>query len=602
MKKLLLSAAALFAIQFAATAQISTLPYTQDFTEAFSATGNNVQIYPNYTANEAQTSTRIFWDQTDYNSAPAALSVIPTSGFEGQLILDFNLANYSNVNLAFMAKSMANSTGTRPSTLTLAVSTDGGTSWIGDQLVATLPNENQTAFTAYTYTLPAAVNNQSAVKVRFFVSTGTGGTGTRAKVVIDDLAFSVSQVVQPTLSANATSLTFTQTLGTVTQPQVVAVTGSNLAADATATVAAPFEVSLSPTSGFATSITVPQTSGAINGSTLYVRSNGSTAGTYTGTLNIASSGITASVALNTTLVVSTATNPEPFNLASGNYTFNAWPAESAAGTYPANMKFWAHASTDPTIDVAFNEDYSCLYSLTTRSRFSGQGDAGISMVNTGSAQFTGVCDGSDPTQVTGDTVLNGRAGAVVLALNATARQNITVAWKGATIAQNNRVYALRMQYRIGAGAPNANWMDIADGTNNYTQYQSAETGNTASFATMLPADANNQPVVQVRWVYSYVETGVTGSRAEVALDDVTVTSDEYLGLDEVSNNGFVMYPNPANSVVNFTKPVKVTVYDYTGKTVFNSEKEITTLNVSGYATGIYLVKTVTGAVKKLIIK
>ncbi len=602
MKKLLLSAAALFAIQFAATAQISTLPYTQDFTEAFSATGTNVQIYPNYTANEAQTSTRIFWDQTDYNSAPAALSVIPTGGFDGQLVLDFNLANYSNVNLAFMAKSMANGTGTRPSTLTLAVSTDGGTTWIGDQLVATLPNENQTAFTAYTYTLPAAVNNQSAVKLRFFVSTGTGGSGTRAKVVIDDLAFSVSQVVQPTLSANATSLTFTQTVGTPTQPQVVAVTGSNLTADATATVAAPFEVSLSPTSGFATSVTVPQTSGAINGTTLYVRSNGSTAGTYTGTLNIAGSGITASVALNTTLVVSTASNPEPFNLASGNYTFNAWPAESAAGTYPANMKFWAHASTDPTIDVAFNEDYSCLYSLTTRSRFSGQGDAGISMVNTGSAQFTGVCDGSDPTQATGDTVLNGRAGAVVLALNTTARQNITVAWKGATIAQNNRVYALRMQYRIGAGAPNTNWMDIADGTNNYTQYQSAETGNTASFTTMLPADANNQPVVQVRWVYSYVETGVTGSRAEVALDDVTVTSDEYLGLDEVSNNEFVMYPNPANSVVNFTKPVKVTLYDYTGKTIFNSDKEITTLNVSGYATGIYLVKTATGAVKKLIIK
>lgn len=603
MKKLLLTAAAMVALHFSAQAQISTLPYTQDFTAPFEGgTGTAIQIYPGYNANEVQASTRIFRDETDANSAPAAISFIPTSGFSGELVIDFDFTNYSNVGIAFAAKSMKNGDGTRASTVTLSTSVDGGTTWVGSQLIATLPNENQTAFTTYNYAFPAAANNQSSVKLKFYVTGTSTGTSTRAKVVIDDLAVSVLSTVSPALSANATSLSFTQTLGAPSAPQVVALTGSNLTSGVTIAMATPFEVSLSPTTGYVATLTVPHTNGAINGTLVYVRSNGATAGMFTSFLPLATAGLaTQYVALASTIVASTATNPAPFDLSTGNYSFSEWPAESARETYPANMVFWTHATTDPTLDVAFNENYTCLYNLAARSRFTGKGDQGVSMINTGNSQYVGACDGSNPTQASGDAIVNGRAGAIVLGLNTTGRQNLTVNWTGRTFVKNFRVYALTLQYRIGAGSPNSNWTNIATEDDAITQYQSGEDNTSQTFSTTLPAELNNKAEVQLRWVYNFIETGASGARAEIGLDDVTITS-EVLGTDEFSVNGFAMYPNPASSVVNFTQPLAVTLYDFTGKTVFSSDKEITTLNVSGFAAGIYLVKTTQGAVKKLIIK
>lgn len=603
MKKLLLTAAAMVALHFGAQAQISTLPYVQDFTAPFEGgTGTAIQIYPGYKANEVQTSTRIFRDETDANSAPAAISFIPTSGFNGELIVDFDFTNYSNIGVSFAAKSMLNGDGTRASTITLSTSVDGGATWVASQLIATLPNENQAAFTTYNYMFPAVANNKSLVKLKFFVTGTTTGTSTRAKVVIDDLAVAVSTVANPSLSANATSLSFTQTLGAPSAPQVVALTGANLTSDVVLTTANPFQVSLSPTTGYASTLTVPQTNGAVNGTLVYVRSNGATAGLFTSFLGYVSNGLVNQyVALSSTIVVSTATNPAPFDLSTGNYSFSEWPAESARETYPANMVFWTHATTDPTLDVAFNENYTCLYNLAARSRFNGKGDQGISMINTGNSQYVGACDGSNPTQASGDAMVNGRAGAIVLGLTTTGRQNLTVNWTGRTIVKNFRVCALTLQYRIGAGSPNSNWVNIPTEDDAITQYQSGEDNTSQNFSTTLPAELNDKAEVQLRWVYNYIETGASGARAEIGLDDVTVTSD-VLGLDEFSSNGFAMYPNPASSVVNFTQPLAVTVYDFTGKTVFSSDKEITTLNVSGFATGIYLVKTTQGAVKKLIIK
>jgi len=606
MKRILFSVAALVAMQFGANAQISTLPATQSFTDAFSATtGTNVVIYPNYTAAEVADGSRMYRDIVDFSSAPAALSLVPTGSFDGALTLDFNLANYKNVNLAFVAKSKLNGTGNRFSTITVSASIDGGTTWIGAQTLATLPNEDQTAFTNYSYAFPAETNNQAAVKLKITVGTSatpSTASGTRARVVIDDLSFTVTATAQ--LAVSTTALSFTQTLGVPAQPQVVSVSGINLAADAALTVAAPYEISLTANSGYATSLTIPQASGSITSTNVYVRLNGTAAAaTAPGTLTATSGTSTVTVALTGTTIASTATNPQPFDLSKGNYSFTSWAADAAAGTYPANMVFWTHATTDPTIDVPFNEDYTCLYSLTSRSRFSGQGDAGISMVNTGNSQYTGVCDGTDPTQATGDTVLNGRAGAVVLAINTTGRQDIVVNWTGATIAKNNRVYGLRLQYKIGAGDVNANWTDIANGDDAFTQYTSGEDATTEKLTTALPAAVNNLPVVQLRWVYTYVETGVTGSRAEVALDDVTVTTKEILSADDFTANTFAMYPNPATTVVNFSKPLAVTVYDFTGKVVFTSaNKEITSISTNGLAAGIYLVKTTNGAAKKLIVK
>ena len=65
---------------------------------------------------------------------------------------------------------------------------------------------------------------------------------------------------------------------------------------------------------------------------------------------------------------------------------------------------------------------------------------------------------------------------------------------------------------------------------------------------------------------------------------------------------FVVFPNPSvDGVVYFNRVADIEVYDYSGK-LLQSAKQALTIDTSNMATGIYIVKTSEGIVKKLIIK
>jgi hypothetical protein len=284
-------------------------------------------------------------------------------------------------------------------------------------------------------------------------------------------------------------------------------------------------------------------------------------------------------------------NPTPFVLSSGNYSFTEWNATEAAGTYPNNMMFWTHAITDPLVTTEFVENWNCIYGITGRSRVTGEGINGFSFINTGNSQYTGVCDNTDPTQATGNTIVNGRLGAAVLALNTTGTTGITVNWTARTITQNNRVYALRMQYRIGTGNGNANadWQDFTTPV----EYTSSTTGHNQTFATILPTTCENQNVVQLRWVY-YNISG-SGSRSQIALDDVLITTTN-LATTNFNNSKFVVFPNPTNSFITLSADAenieKIELRNLQGQLLFQNKainKNQYQIDLSSYSNGIYLV-------------
>lgn len=65
---------------------------------------------------------------------------------------------------------------------------------------------------------------------------------------------------------------------------------------------------------------------------------------------------------------------------------------------------------------------------------------------------------------------------------------------------------------------------------------------------------------------------------------------------------FVIFPNPSiDGVAYFNRAADIEVYDYSGKLI-HSAKDALTVNTSSMATGIYLVKTSEGIVKKLVVK
>lgn len=66
---------------------------------------------------------------------------------------------------------------------------------------------------------------------------------------------------------------------------------------------------------------------------------------------------------------------------------------------------------------------------------------------------------------------------------------------------------------------------------------------------------------------------------------------------------FVLFPNPSNDngIVYFNRTADIELYDFSGKLIL-SQKGAQTINTSALSTGIYLVKTGEGIVKKLVVK
>lgn len=233
------------------------------------------------------------------------------------------------------------------------------------------------------------------------------------------------------------------------------------------------------------------------------------------------------------------TNPTPYDLSSGNWTFTGWNASVPTGSFPgngangvnnttgvvvgaanANMVFWTHNTNDPAVTTNFTGDWSCRYNYTSRSRIQGRGTDGVMLTNTGNKQ-TVTCCNDGTTCGSGTEINTGYIGAIVLGLNSTGRENIQVQWTAKLIAQQPRIYRLRIQYRTNlSGGVNANWQNLSP-VEEYTT-ESKATGDVEAYTTSLPSACNNQSSFQIRWVYYYVSG--SGARPEIALDEINVSS------------------------------------------------------------------------------
>jgi hypothetical protein len=216
--------------------------------------------------------------------------------------------------------------------------------------------------------------------------------------------------------------------------------------------------------------------------------------------------------------------PQPFSLASGNFTFTEWAATEPAATYPANMIFEQVGSADPTLGVDMDSYWVLAYNIGSRSRINGQGTNGMSFINTG-----------DKVALPN----SGFVGSALVALSTIGRSNVTVSFTAGTVTPNFRTYALRLQYRIGASGP---FSDVLDAGQPVEYVRNAIAGHSQAFGPVaLPKVLENQPYIQLRWKYHYIETGVTGARAQLRLDDIVINSEKSFAAPIVTataNSGF----------------------------------------------------------------
>jgi predicted extracellular nuclease len=182
-----------------------------------------------------------------------------------------------------------------------------------------------------------------------------------------------------------------------------------------------------------------------------------------------------------------------------------------------------------------------------------------------------------------------QAGALVVSINTLGQSNIQVSWICRTILQQaSRDNSIALQYRVGRSG---NFIDVGT-TSTYTSQGNAAGHVSGTFSETLPAGAENQQEIQVRWVY-WESNGTAGSRDRVAVDDISITagtsvptSNIGFGVNagEPSGNGSMSITfNPATSSSTTVD------YSFTGSASFGTDYTITvsgaTPSAPGSATG-----------------
>lgn len=268
--------------------------------------------------------------------------------------------------------------------------------------------------------------------------------------------------------------------------------------------------------------------------------------------------------------------PSPFNLASGPYSFTEWANTNAAGTYPPNMIFHRYSVTDGILSSPEALDYILAYNLTGGIRVNGLGVNGVEFINSSSSQSLGTA---------------------VIALNTLNRMNVRVnftaaftAWNGAVPTPPVREWGLRLQYRIGAAG---SWVDVLDGIGNPVEFLTTgrNPGSVQSYAdVLLPTAVENQAVVYVRWKYYWLGVG-GGSRPQVRLDDISITSSQFVVVPtQLAITGIT--PSPVSSTSTFNVTVQAqNASGMSGNVTQNTDVALSLQAGSGPLTG-----TLTGTI------
>ncbi|MFC6997759.1 T9SS type A sorting domain-containing protein [Rufibacter roseus] len=279
------------------------------------------------------------------------------------------------------------------------------------------------------------------------------------------------------------------------------------------------------------------------------------------------------------------TNPAPQTLP---YEQNFNSMGSAGTTLPAGVAAW--------VSPAKNSKEAAL--TTTVSA-----DASISAVTTTQTSSSSVYNyyNNENNQLYIQLTGNSTTGASVLAtaINTTNYSDVTVAYEINLIHDQPRSAGVTLQYRVGE---TGDWIEVAD-----SDYSSVDRVANAKqeISVTLPDAAENQPIVQLRWVtYEVVVSGASGGRDGLGFDNIVINGSTTTGVKEFGAGNIGLYPNPTTSVAKLQLPaslaakgnVGLTVYSLDGKVLLKAAGSEQTLNaelaqkLTAAAAGIYLVR------------
>ena len=155
--------------------------------------------------------------------------------------------------------------------------------------------------------------------------------------------------------------------------------------------------------------------------------------------------------------------------------------------------------------------------------------------------------------------------------------------------QNYQRYLVCLEYDAGISGN----LDFAFGYDSYLDYGS----NTAYNPELGPAQLNIDGVPPYTSFAGDWYTGWSGADApSIGLK----MAYSYVGIDDINDSNYKIYPNPTNSIFNIgvkdnNEKIKVEIYDMTGRKVISTKNVVSqtiTLNVNNLQSGHYIVKII----------
>ncbi len=197
--------------------------------------------------------------------------------------------------------------------------------------------------------------------------------------------------------------------------------------------------------------------------------------------------------------------PQPHLLREEPYELHSWPRTAEAGTFPDAMVFHQTPVPDPILTDPGEELWTHPYDLEERSRVTGLHTLGVGFINTTNPQKDG----------------GGYVTGAELALDTRGLSSASLRFTAGTVLPNDRMYALRLRYRIGPEGP---FRDLLDQDNNPIEYvRNEEAGHEEEFGPIeVPEKLLGLHHLSLKWKYYYIETGVTGPRAKMSLGNIRV--------------------------------------------------------------------------------
>lgn len=447
-------------------------------------------------------------------------------------------------------------------------------------------------------TLPATVNNQSLVQLewKYFMADTNTVSGARPQLAVTNIhVSSIALTAVSRIHTNVTQRDFHSRVGAASSVDSVLVSGGSIPAAIAVQTAAPFAVSESYAGSYGATISIPSVADTVTPRYIYVKYTPVTAGTDNGTISLTSGLAAHNVSL--TGIAYASSDPVPVALKTTAYTFTAWDSAAAAATYPAHtvFQYTTVANPKPT-HLPLAGDWHCGYNLTSRPRFNGLKEDGISFINTGSAQYDDCVSGSNNRNV--------YAGGIVAALDTRDVDSVVLNYTLQLLTRGDgavaREYEVRLQYRTGT---DQDFKDFAAPKVFASENKNALDSVTVSFS--FDAALLNLSNMQLRWLYSELDVaGAGGSRPAFRLDNIQAKGyNRPVSVAEWSTRGIAYYPNPvrAGQSVVFDMPVSGKLYDLTGR-VLKAFSDATTLSTEGLNAGMYIIRTTDGSTARLVVE